>query len=74
VIAGAHGPRATPGAHSIRFVVCLRSAFSRAAISGPKSSGSQNGRISRSLGPGIGFGHRLAHSTASSIERTCQIQ
>ena len=27
-----------------------------------------------SLGPGIGLGHRLAHSTASSIDRTCQIQ
>jgi hypothetical protein len=25
-------------------------------------------------GPGIGFGHRFAHSTASSIERTCQTQ
>ena len=40
----------------------------------PKSSDSQKGRISRSLGPGIGFGHRFAHSTASSIERTCQTQ
>src|SRR4051794_7705409 len=56
------------------FVTLARSSFTPAAISGLKSSASQIGRISRSLGPGIGLGHRLAHSTASSIDRTCQIQ
>src|SRR4051794_17058358 len=56
------------------FVPLARSSFPPAAISGLKSSASQIGRISRSLGPGIGLGHRLAHSTASSIDRTCQIQ
>src|SRR5512147_957546 len=61
-------------AHLPLFAVFSRSAFTCVAISGPKSSDSHKGRISRSLGPGIGFGHRFAHSTASSIDRTCQIQ
>ena len=36
------------------FAILARSSFTPAAISGPKSSASQIGRISRSLGPGIG--------------------
>jgi len=40
-----------------------------------KSSASYSGRISISLSsPGIGSGQRRTHSTASSIDRTCQIQ
>ena len=61
-------------AHFSPLAIFSRRAFTCAAISGSKSSGSHKGRISRSLGPGIGFGHRLAHSTASSIDRTCQTQ
>ena len=61
-------------AHFPSVAIFSRRAFTCATISGSKSSGSQKGRISRSLGPGIGFGHRLAHSTASSIDRTCQTQ
>jgi hypothetical protein len=41
----------------------------------PKSSASKTGRISISdSSPGIGSGQRLTHSTASSIDFTCQIQ
>ena len=39
---------------------------------GVESSGSQRARISTSIGPDIGFGNRLAHSTASSIDRIRQ--
>src|SRR5690606_32469559 len=64
---------------------CLRrspSARSRSSCSrssgvsaSPKSSGSKIRRISSSLSsPGMGGGQRRAHSTASSIDRTCQIQ
>ena len=38
----------------------------------PKSAASNTGRISISIPPSKGA--RLSHSTASSIERTCQIQ
>src|SRR3954469_3341668 len=55
-------------------VICSRRALSFAATSVGKSSDSYSGRISRSEGPDIGLGQRLAHSTASSMERTCQIQ
>ena len=48
---------------------CRRSSCS--ASSGvrksPKSAISYSGRISTSLGPGIGLGHRFTHSTASSM-------
>src|SRR5579862_7389203 len=51
-----------------------RSSFSliSAVRLAPKSSGSKTGRISTSA-PGP-KGLRLSHSTASSTERTCQIQ
>nr|WP_230960518.1 hypothetical protein [Burkholderia pseudomultivorans] len=42
--------------------------------SAPNSSGSKTGRISISDSPGIGFGQRLTHSTASSIDFTCHSQ
>ncbi len=42
-------------------------------ISAPKSSASNTARISTSDSPSGGFGQRFTHSTASSIERTCQI-
>src|SRR6185369_2464859 len=61
-------------AHFVPLTILVRSSFSWAAISGPKSSDSQSGRISRSDGPGIGLGQRFTHSIASSIDRTCQIQ
>ena len=42
--------------------------------SAPKSSASKIGRISMSDSLSMGFGQRFTHSTASSIERTCQSQ
>src|SRR6266851_2787312 len=42
--------------------------------SGPKSFASNTCRISISDSPGIGFGQRLTHSTASSIDLTCHSQ
>ena|SRR5688572_12551206 len=64
-----------PGAPSYSaFFPILAQHVHPAVIRGPKSSGSQIGRISRSLGPGIGLGQRFAHSIASSIDWTCQIQ
>ena len=40
----------------------------------PKSSFSNTRRSSSTLSPGIGLGQRFAHSTASSIDRTCHNQ
>src|SRR5215831_16498803 len=58
--------------------ICSRSRSSFARASGvkfsPKSVNSYIGRISTSDSPGIGFGQRFNHSTASSMDRTCQIQ
>src|ERR1700674_2279410 len=42
--------------------------------SGPKSSASNTWRISISDSPSNGFGQRLTHSTASSIDLTCHNQ
>jgi len=58
--------------------ICARSRSSCARSSGvnasPKSSASNTGRISSTLSSPVGFGQRLAHSIASSMERTSQIQ
>src|SRR5215469_7644220 len=60
------------------FAICSRrrSSFSRSSgvKFSPKSFNSYTGRISTSDSPGIGFGQRFNHSTASSMDRTCQIQ
>ena len=63
---------------TFRFAICSlsRSSFSRASgvKFSPRSVKSYTGRISTSDSPGIGFGQRFNHSTASSMDRTCQIQ
>src|SRR3954469_20767302 len=40
----------------------------------PKSAASNTGRISISLGPGIGLGQRFTHATASAMSLTCHSQ
>jgi len=66
------------GTHTFRFAICSRSRSSFSRASGvkfsPKSVNSYTGRISTSDSPGIGFGQRFNHSTASSMDRTCHIQ
>jgi hypothetical protein len=56
--------------------ICSRSRRSRSLSSGvkfsPRSLASYTGRISTSVPPSNGA--RFSHSTASSIERTCQTQ
>src|SRR6185437_14173746 len=56
--------------------ICSPNRFSCSRSSGvrfaPKSSGPNTGRISTSSPPSKGA--RFSHSTASSIDRTCQIQ
>src|SRR5579872_91856 len=54
---------------------CFRSCSRSSGVKlSPKSAASKTGRISTSLSSQCGLGQRFSHSTASSMERTCQIQ
>src|SRR4051812_43640073 len=72
---GKEGPdRAYAAYASVSWRSFSSCSLSSGVIRSPKSSAVKKGRISRSDGPGIGLGARLAHSIASSSDLTSHIQ